>query len=205
MDSDDIWVADKIESQLKIMRDYPEYDVIYGDIELMNEQGNTVATPKVDRYSGLITEKLLFDNFVTNVTVMFRRKCYEELGGLDENLYRSDDYDLYLRYSVRYRFFYFKKVLARVRVLTNQLSSNKKDRMAVNKYILHRFIKNNENIITKTLAQKGLHHLYVRSARVNTINGAYREGLYDFTKAIRYYPTNISSFIPYMKAVILKR
>lgn len=205
MDSDDIWVRDKIESQIELMTSYPGFDVVYGDIAFMDEYGNLLPTPATERYSGIITDKLLIDNFVTNVTAMFRRKCYEELGGLDDNLPRSDDYDLYLRYSMRYKFLYHKKVCAKVRVMPNQLSANKIVRMDVNKFIVKRFINSNKNKLSETSIREALHHLHVRSARIYAINGEYGKAIRDFVEAIRCRPSRVIALKGLMKAIILKR
>ena len=205
MDSDDLWVRDKLETQVGILNDHPDYDIVYGDIENMDEAGNPLSTPAGERYSGYITERLLIDNFVTNITAMFRRKCYDELGGMDDTLERSDDYELYLRYSTRYRFYYHPKVYARVRHMTVQLSSGKVKRMETNKRIVRGFIEKYGDLLSPQARGNALHHLYIRSARVRAINGDYRDSVKDFLTGMSYRPARIIALKAWLKAVILKR
>ncbi|MDY6951847.1 MAG: glycosyltransferase family A protein [Thermodesulfobacteriota bacterium] len=205
MDSDDLWTKDKLEVQLQLLRDNPHVDIVYGDIETMDEKGAYIDRPKATRYSGYIMDKLLLDNFVTNITAMIRRRCFDELGLLDENLPRSDDYDFYLRCSTRYTFFYHEKIYAKVRLLPGQISSNKVARMDTNKFIVERFIETNRALLSQELINIALYHLYMRTARVKAINRAYCNALYNCALAMRHSPNKGLPIIGLLKAILLKR
>ncbi len=205
MDSDDLWVKDKLETQVAILQNNPEFDIVYGDFQDMDENGNDLPTPEAKRYSGYIVDKLVMDNFVTNITAMFRRKCYDELGGMDDALPRSDDYDLYLRYSTRYKFFYDARVYARVRQTAGQLSSNRIKRMEANKYIIKKFMENYGDLLPVETRKEALHHLYIRSARVLAINAAYLDSAREFLRGMSYQPKRATALKAWLKAAILKK
>ena len=82
---------------------------------------------------------LVQGNFVGNNTAMARRECFEAMGGFDEDLRVSEDYDLWLRFSTRYRFLHHPEPVACYCVAGPRLSNNHKKVLAANFLILERF------------------------------------------------------------------
>ena len=148
IDSDNLWMPDKLESQLKVFEKRQDVDIVYGDALCIDEFGEILPIPNMKRYSGKITERLLMDNFVSFNTAMIRRECFNKMGRLDESLERSPDYELWLRFSTVFKFYYCSKVLAKYRIWEDQLSSNKNERFAAIEMILSRFLNSILNMLT---------------------------------------------------------
>ena len=70
LDSDNVWLPDKIERQLEIFERNPSVDVVYGDLITIDEAGEEISRENMRRYSGNITDQLLRDNFVSFNTAM---------------------------------------------------------------------------------------------------------------------------------------
>ena len=165
LDSDNYWPHDKLEKSLKAFEQHPEADIVYGDCITIDEQGNELHRNNMRRYSGNIAALLLKDNFVSMNTTMTRRKCFNEMGGMSGKRRVADDYDLWLKFSARYRFQYIPEFLAYYRVMENQISSNKKLRFETNEKIILDFLAAFPDAVSKYEKKAGLTAFYTRKAR----------------------------------------
>lgn len=165
LDSDNYWPHDKLEKSLKAFEQHPEADIVYGDCITIDEQGNELHRNNMRRYSGNIAALLLKDNFVSMNTTMTRRKCFNEMGGMSGKRRVADDYDLWLKFSARYRFQYIPEFLAYYRVMENQISSNKKLRFETNEKIILDFLAAFPSALSEYEKKAGLTAFYTRKAR----------------------------------------
>jgi glycosyltransferase involved in cell wall biosynthesis len=165
LDSDNYWPHDKLEKSLKAFEQHPEADIVYGDCITIDEQGNELHRNNMRRYSGSIAALLLKDNFVSMNTTMTRRKCFNEMGGMSGKRRVADDYDLWLKFSARYRFQYIPEFLAYYRVMENQISSNKKLRFETNEKIILDFLAAYPDAVSEYEKKAGLTAFYTRKAR----------------------------------------
>lgn len=165
LDSDNYWPHDKLEKSLKAFEQYPDADIVYGDCITIDEQGSELHRNNMRRYSGKIAALLLKDNFVSMNTTMTRRKCFNEMGGMSGKRRVADDYDLWLKFSARYRFQYIPDFLAYYRVMENQISSNKKLRFETNENIILDFLAAYPDVVNEQEKKAGLTAFYTRKAR----------------------------------------
>lgn len=165
LDSDNYWPHDKLEKSLKAFEQHPEADIVYGDCITIDEQGNELHRNNMRRYSGNIAALLLKDNFVSMNTTMTRRRCFNEMGGMSGKRRVADDYDLWLKFSARYRFQYIPEFLAYYRVMENQISSNKKLRFETNEKIILDFLAAFPDAVSEYEKKAGLTAFYTRKAR----------------------------------------
>ena len=165
LDSDNYWPHDKLEKSLKAFEQHPEADIVYGDCITIDEQGNELHRNNMRRYSGSIAAFLLKDNFVSMNTTMTRRRCFNEMGGMSGKRRVADDYDLWLKFSARYRFQYIPEFLAYYRVMENQISSNKKLRFETNEKIILDFLAAFPDAVSEYEKKAGLTAFYTRKAR----------------------------------------
>lgn len=71
--------------------------------------GRNVYAPAVPRPSGWIFHQLLEGNFVPAPSTLIRRCCFKDLGGFDESLV-YEDFEFWLRLSLRYQFQYDRMI-----------------------------------------------------------------------------------------------
>jgi glycosyltransferase involved in cell wall biosynthesis len=82
----------------------PAAMLAFGRCQLVDEQGNPIATDQ-PRVTASFYDELLRRNYIwTPGLVAFRRSVLDELGGFDPSVNPSADYDLYLRVARRYPF-----------------------------------------------------------------------------------------------------
>lgn len=106
-DDDDIAAADGLEVMLAAFKENPGVDYVFGDyriFEISADGEKSVYDPKFSIRSGETNLKINFleDMFMLQYASLVRKSVYEDLGGYDESLIRSQDYDMMLRVSRRY-------------------------------------------------------------------------------------------------------
>ncbi len=111
LDSDDLWLRNKLEIQVAFLDANPQYAVCYTD-EMWIRKGRRVNPGKIHKkYSGWIFEQCLPLCIISPSSAMMRREVLEAVGDFDESLPVCEDYDLWLRVASRYPIFFLDKKL----------------------------------------------------------------------------------------------
>jgi len=111
LDSDDLWLKEKLYLQMECMKEQPEILICYTD-EIWIRKGVRVNQMKKHRkYSGMIFEYCLPLCIVSPSSVLINRQLLDEVGVFDETLEVCEDYDLWLRISARYPIQFIEKPL----------------------------------------------------------------------------------------------
>lgn len=104
LDSDDRWHPDKLFIQVEVMAEEPGYlishtgEVWYRNGELLRQK------KKHEKLPGYIFGRSLSMCMVSMSTVIARRELFNHIGYFDEELPCCEDYDFWLRSSLRYPF-----------------------------------------------------------------------------------------------------
>ncbi len=102
LDSDDLWVKNKLERQIRWMESHSDCQVCYTD-EIWIRKGVRVnPMNKHRKYSGDIFAPSLPLCIVSPSSVLMRSSLFDEVGLFDEDLPVCEDYDLWLRISLKY-------------------------------------------------------------------------------------------------------
>ncbi len=117
MDSDDIWMNNKIKKQLEYINE-KKLDVIGSDIQLINENGKKVGIRKYSKRN--IKTNLLFQNGICHPSVFLRKSVLNKYGNYDPEFKYCEDLELWLRLlSHGVKFGYIPEVLLKYRVAYN--------------------------------------------------------------------------------------
>lgn len=102
LDSDDLWLPDKLSMQVNFFNTNKE--ALICQTEEIWIRNNVRVNPKKrhKKLSGMIFEPSLCLCMVSPSAVMIKRKLFEAVGLFDESLPACEDYDLWLRISSRY-------------------------------------------------------------------------------------------------------
>lgn len=117
LDSDDRWLANKLEIQVPLLDDDPQIGLVCGNALVLRE-GNLdpdrtyFPDPPAFPHTGFAV--LLENNFIITSTVLMRRALIEEVGNFSElpELRALEDYDLWLRLATRAKISYLSDPLA---------------------------------------------------------------------------------------------
>jgi glycosyltransferase involved in cell wall biosynthesis len=203
LDSDNYWPGKKLSTQIDLFRQHPEYDVIYGDIIVVDENDKEITRRNMRRYSGQIAKYMVRDNCVSMNTAMARRKCFEELGGMSGKRRVADDYELWLKFSAKYRFLYVPEFLAYYRVMDDQISSDKTRRFDSNWQIISDFRREFPDAMTEREFDSGFAAFHRRKARYLASQGSRAEALSEMGRALRLRPLERTSWRS-LAAVLVK-
>tara|TARA_R110000850_G_scaffold264954_2_gene394288 strand:- start:5781 stop:6671 length:891 start_codon:yes stop_codon:yes gene_type:complete len=188
LDSDNVWLPIHLASQLAAFQETPDVDIVCGDGITIDEQGNELSRKNIKRHSGYIAFQMLKDNCVGMNTTLARRKCFDEMGGMSGKRRVADDYDLWLKFSSRYRFRYVPRYLAYYRVMDDQISSNKAARFETNESIIQDFRQNYPEALTEAQFDEAFAFFYSRKARYLAQSGYRWLAIRNIAKALKYRP-----------------
>lgn len=114
-DSDDEWHPDKLKKQVEIIIKLPnDVGIIYTDMwRVKNNKKYYFSSPHIIPEDGIVYYKAL-DDYLEGIglqTTIIRNKCFCELGFFDENFPRLIDYEIFVRFSKKYKFCHIKEPL----------------------------------------------------------------------------------------------
>lgn len=128
LDSDDLWLPNKLSKQMRIFQKNPQLGLIYGDCEffgdskLKGKKIHSLTKPK----RGSVYQDLFFnsnENYIPAPTVIITKKAWQKTGGFNENLTANDDYDMWLRIAKLFPIDYVEDVIAQYRWHATNLSN----------------------------------------------------------------------------------
>ena len=99
LDDDDLWPPDKLEWQIEFLRVSSDAVMVGGGVQIIDERGEEVGSALTPRHA--VTFETLFGGspFFSPGQVLIRAAALREVGGLDAELWGTDDYDLWFRLS----------------------------------------------------------------------------------------------------------
>jgi len=102
LDSDDLWLPQKLSTQIEFFNQTP--DALISQTEEVWIRNGFRVNPKKrhKKPSGMIFKPSLKLCLVSPSAVMIRRSLFDRVGGFDETLPACEDYDLWLRISCRF-------------------------------------------------------------------------------------------------------
>lgn len=132
LDSDDIWVNDKMKIQMDFFNEHPHLDFIFGDMAnfSMNDNNDSPEIKNQDIHKYFtdhatnierILDCLIIENVIPTPTVVFRKVCIDQIGFFDENLTIAEDLDFWFKAAQKCRFGFINKVLSKRRKHDNNL------------------------------------------------------------------------------------
>lgn len=97
LDSDNYWEKEKLEIQLRLIKDSKEEVAFVFCDEIINNGETEALFPERKYIDCDVGEALLITNVVDTNTALVKRTCFEQAGGFDENMPRLQDWELFFR------------------------------------------------------------------------------------------------------------
>lgn len=125
LDADDLWTADKLESQLKALQENPEASVAYSWVDCIDESGQFSRRGSHLVINGDVYANMLLVYFLENGSnPLIKREAIDRVGGFDESLPPAEDWDFWLRVAALYHFVAVPATQILYRLSFNSESSN---------------------------------------------------------------------------------
>jgi glycosyltransferase involved in cell wall biosynthesis len=196
IDSDDQWLPELLETEVAVLEARPDIGLVYAkgqwatsDLTPLHDTiGHAPHFPPAMKDATL--RSMLWGDPTCNITVVVRRECFERVGLFDESLAASEDWDMWLRTAVCYRFFFVDRVLSLVRGhdagTTNAQSQSFAPFLGLRGQVLDKFFARDdlapEIAAMKTIAYR---NLYVFEGNMWIGAGNWRRALEAFWRALR--------------------
>jgi len=117
IDADDICLPIRFEVQKKFMEENPDIALIGSDAIIIDEKGYKVGHAKYPISHTILANRLYnFKSVFPHSSIFFRKDIIMKEGSYNENFIRSQDYDLYLRLSTKYKIASIDKPLLKLRL-----------------------------------------------------------------------------------------
>lgn len=170
LDTDDIWLPEKLERQIETFECDPEICLCYTSAELINEKGNVFSKIKLKPKGGNLFGQNLANYEVNFQTVMIRKSVLERVDPpyFDPNLSFSPDHDLIMRVLAVGKAVSMEEILVSYRVRGGSLSDKTMHLWAKESAYTYRKLKKTryvEKFSTKDQRIKALGQIALQKAR----------------------------------------
>ena len=189
LDSDDEWLSDKLEKQLKFMND-KDADIVICNFYYDKHGKKTLKIDK-DHSEVIRKEEILASNWVTTGSILVKKEVIMDINGFDESLARYQDWDLILRIMDKYTVYllnepllilYFQEVS-----ITNSTSKKKKYDALIKIYEKNEiWYKNNLVSYSKWCWTTSLYSLYTDNVRIDLMKNSVKYSKFNLKRFITY-------------------
>jgi len=158
LDSDDIWLPDKIEKQLPYLKEAKEVGLVYSNTIFFN---NNYEKKLYNSHqpSGYLFQKLLFNYNISLESILIKRSCITKLDYFFNPKYQLiSDFDLILRISKKFKIVYVPYILSKWRLHNSNSSKGKLFSFIKEK---KDWVENNKNILNSKITKKIQKHLNI--------------------------------------------
>ncbi len=102
LDSDDLWLPQKLQRQIQAVDSRADVPLCYTDEIWIRHNRRVNPCKHHAKHSGWIFQHCLARCIISPSSALIRRDVLEEMGGFDESMPACEDYDLWLRLTSRY-------------------------------------------------------------------------------------------------------
>jgi len=132
LDSDDIWLENKLDKQIDLIRNNPDIGFCSTGFTIFFDQNpeqhyldyNYYCKHDVTDFTKFIN-LLLRNNFVATSSLIIRKECIDKIGLFDTKFQNAMDYDFVLRLAGHYKAIYLCEPLISRREHNNNISKNR--------------------------------------------------------------------------------
>lgn len=168
LDSDDLYLPNKIALQVEYLKNHPYTGLVYTSAHLIDEHDKELPNRYQATRSGCIYEHIAFftPETITLPTVMTYKAIIEDAGKFDENMYRFEDTDLWRRIAKNYRIDALETPTCLLRTHQGNSLHNQDPEHIVRalEYYATKILKEDANI-SEPIKRAGLWRLYVYYAK----------------------------------------
>ena len=122
LDQDDLWEPTFLEETLAVLSKHPDAAVVHADGHQVNEHNDIMHYDAAMKHTNSITQILRGGHDVATSGSLFRKTCFDVVGGYDEQLSIWEDIDLAIRLYQRFPLIHLPKPLYRHRLYGHNAS-----------------------------------------------------------------------------------
>jgi len=208
LDSDDLWRPRFLEVMSDYLTSHPDIDIAFCKFQTIDDQGTILPGHHKKPHAGRITTPLFASTFITTPSVMARLQVIRDAGGLNPSLPTNEDYDLWLRLSLKHKFGHVDEPLTLRRSHPGTQSRNGSHIPLIRKSeLLERFYREHGQSagIDRTLAHRRLAKVYRSAGRASLRAHCYAQAREMFSRSLKYRPASPANWLRYLFAGIFAK
>lgn len=202
IDSDDIWLPEKLQKQLEFCSNqlWSHTDLYFlGDVY----PEHTRTTQFTEKHSGMIFENLLVENSIATSCVLIKKEIFEEFGGFNTNYRALQDWDLWLRVSAKYEVCYHDEPLVYYRVHSGSVSRNARKTLPYHLALINRvFSQQDTTLHLQQLKNKALSRSCFICSQISEQEEDYPFSCYCAARSLLYQPLNVYRYSRLIKILL---
>lgn len=113
LDSDDLFLPDRLERGVKVLDQMPHIDLVHGEVKVIDSQGTVISEDTAyfqkfyakERKQGSSYLHVLNGNAMFPSSILFRRECLDQIGFFNPSFPPREDYDWYLRFALHHQIY----------------------------------------------------------------------------------------------------
>ncbi len=142
LDADDYFDENILLIEATYLENHSEIDLVYPDYFEVDKEGNLINYKRLMKIG---KELKTFDRCPLAIGAMYRRECYDEIGGYDESLKHQEDYDFWVRFTKKFKAHTINLPLMYYRQHGESMSTNLKPRMKARRKVKNNHAEGLEN------------------------------------------------------------
>jgi len=197
LDSDDIWLPEKLAEEIPFLESDPKLGLVYCDWSVVSGEGvlHSSYLKNLPAVSGYVFDELIQTGFILTSGVVVRRACLDDVGDFDKSLSIAQDYDLWLRISYRWKVQLVNQCLFTKRNWGGSLSSNLRKTALERIALYQKTLRALPNMMPRSrrLVRRQLSLNYWDVGYDDLDNFAFKEARSNFRSSLRYNWMNVSA------------
>lgn len=160
LDSDDVWLPEKLEKQMQVMLQASEtVGLVYCRMRGCRKDGSDIICPSLslgeEKLEGNLLRNLVGGNVIGTPAMLVRKQCLEQTGGFDEGLKCLEDWELVLRIAEKWEFGFVDEILVEFRYSDGSVSGNVKGYVDTRCYMIAKYWKlmAQRDVLNKTVEE----------------------------------------------------
>ena len=99
LDSDDVYLPEKLDRQIRFLQQHPQVDLVYSDYYTSDAELNLTSLTPTKVLESDMVEGFGLRNRFPPLATMFRSRLMDTVGEFDESLRMAEDWDYWLRWA----------------------------------------------------------------------------------------------------------
>jgi len=191
LDSDDLWLPEKLALQVPLFDAEGRVALVYCKAERMTGDGTPIPTPAHPRPTGDVFLALLGRNHCPTSGVVVRRDVFLRFGGFPEDMVWAEDWHLWLRLAREYEFDAVQQVLVRHRVHGSALTARLEEAYQGARHVLDVALNGDAGPEARAARRRGYHRLDLNQGLLWLGLGELRRARRCLWSAVRNGPADV--------------
>jgi glycosyltransferase involved in cell wall biosynthesis len=207
LDQDDLWEPSLLQETMRVLTDDPDAAVVHCDGYQVNEQNAILEYDAAMKQQDSITQMLRGGHDVATSGSLFRKTCFDAVGGYDEHLTIWEDIDLAIRLHQRFPILHLPTPLYRHRLYPRNASRDIPSQRALQARA--RFLdKHGPSCKLGSAEDRALTRdwsgYYADLGKYHLSQGHVEEARRAFRRSVRYQPFNHKAILRLLRSYLLR-